>query len=71
MTMTKIDNRTRREIATEVWRVFALISPRVAIAYYEDGITIKVPFHEPVDLDGPQMIAGVAKGYHEWEEVSY
>lgn len=65
----RLDLATRREAADALWRIFGLISHKIAITFDEDGITIRVPFDEPHDLDGPELIYGVATNVHEYHEA--
>ena len=69
MTKERLDLRMRQEIATEVWRIFGLMARKVAFTFDEDGITIRVPFNEPKDLDGPVFISGYGKGVEEYFEI--
>ena len=66
---SKLDLHSRKEIADAVWSVFGLLSSHVTFSFDEDGVSIRVPFQVPVDLDGPAIISGIAKGYGEYEEL--
>ena len=65
---SRLDLHTRKEIANSVWSVFGLMSTHVTFSFDEDGVSIRVPFTNPVDLDGPAIISAIAKGYDEYLE---
>lgn len=66
----KLDLHQRKEIAENLWRIFALIAPKVAFSFDRDGVTIRVNFQEETDLDGPELISGVIVDYNEYHETS-
>lgn len=66
----RLDYSTRKEIANEVWRVFALLfDQRISFTFSEDNITIVVPLAESVDLDGPIFISGMNEGFNQYFEM--
>ena len=58
----KLDRTSRMEIAETLWRIFVLIATRIAISFEPEGITIRVAFSKPVNLEGPKLIVGVIEG---------
>ena len=67
--MEILNLRIRKEIANEVWRVFALHSRNICLSYDEDGITIRVPFELPMDLGGPEFVAGQISSLNKYSEI--
>ncbi len=65
---SKLDRHSRKEIADAIWSVFGLMSPHVTFSFDEDGVSIRVPFENSVDLDGPAIISGISKGYDNYLE---
>lgn len=62
--------RERREIATEVFRIFCLHTDRVVITYERDYLTIRVPFREEADYNSDAaVLVGVARNVNEYEET--
>jgi len=58
----KLGYYPRREAADALWRLFGLLASRIAISFESTGVTIRVSFKEPQDLDGPSMIVGLFEG---------
>lgn len=68
----RLDIRSRREIADEVWRIFGLMmADRIALTFEAEGITIRIPFKEEVDLAGPEFVTGSTTGYRQYEELEF
>jgi hypothetical protein len=65
---SRLDLHARKEIADAVWSVFCLHSEHVTFSFDEDGVSIRVPFTNPVDLDGPAIISAITRGYTEYTE---
>lgn len=68
--MARLDKRTRTEIAEEVWRLFGLECKQIGLSFDTEGVTIRVPFNDKVDLDGPKVVVGLVKGHKEYSEVN-
>lgn len=67
--MAKLSQYERREIATELWRMFCLHAKRISFVYERNMLTIRVPFPEEVDLvDDEFMVAGVITDYNSYVE---
>jgi len=67
--MQKLDSHIRKEISNEVYRIFALMSSRISFAFDGEGVTIRVAFDNPQDLNGPEFISGVSEGINKYFEV--
>ena len=63
-----LDLPTRKEIANEIWRVFALLASSTNIAFDGSGVTIRIYFKEKHQLDGPPVIYAKITGYQQYEE---
>lgn len=60
--MDHLNIHDRKEIAATLWRLFLMIATRIAISFEPDGITIRIPFKKPLDLEGPKLVVGVIEG---------
>ena len=69
-TTPRLDLASRKEIANAIWQVFALMSTQVGLTFDTDGVTVRINFNDPVDLDGPTLVTGVIKGFHEYDEIT-
>ena len=67
--MENLNQAIRKEIANEVWRVFALHSDNICLSYDGDGITIRVPFIAPMNLGGPEFVAGQISDLNQYTEI--
>jgi hypothetical protein len=64
-----LDKATRREIAEEVWRVFALISSNTALAFDQNGVTIRVALKEKHEIpEGCPFIYGNIRNLRDYKE---
>ncbi|KKM15278.1 hypothetical protein LCGC14_1697670 [marine sediment metagenome] len=66
--LSKMDLHSRKEIADALWSLFCLHSEHVTFSFDEDGVSIRVPFTNSVDLDGPAVISGITRGYNSYSE---
>lgn len=60
----------RREVAHELWRVFCMMSDRIAITYDQEGVSIRVPLGEEAKIgdDKAEVVYGIVTGYNEYTE---
>lgn len=64
-----LDPYARREVAEAMWRLFCLVADRVTMSFDQEGVTIRVPFKEEMDLgDGNSFIYGITTDYKNYTE---